>query len=445
MGPATDRTPGLIEKLLQAGLDVARLNASHGDAALLRQRVRQVRAACERADLAAAILIDLPGPKLRLGVLKSSLELKRGQELYLGKTWTDDTLPMADPSVLKDLKKGDPVFLADGNVRLVVLRAGVQRVYCRVERAGLIRSRSGVNLPQSRLSVKLPTPQDRWAIRVACEEGVEWLAISFVRTAEDVRRIRKVVQASGKKIHLMAKIEKQEALENLSEIAQVADGLMVARGDLGVETPLEEVPLVQKRVIQEARRWGKPVVTATQMLESMIENSSPTRAEVTDVANAVLDGTDAVMLSAETAIGAYPEGAVRVLDHVLGATEKQYPYTESFKWMAKFPWTDRVDAVGLATCRLAMDINASAILVGGGAVSAIGRLSRFRPSTPILIPSTASVWTAAWNTHLLPGCSHREAAGLISYAKRRGWIRSSELVILFDRTPRGEQIQVIQI
>jgi pyruvate kinase len=309
--------------MILEGMDMARINAVHDTEDVHHRRLVVARRVAKRCRVRLKVLLDLPGPKHRLGKLPTrSLELHRGSAVYLGTKSGQGCLPVADKDLLPDLRVKDVIYLADGTVRLVVIRHEKSRVRCQVEIGGTVRSGSGMNMPLSQLSVHLPTEADKRWIRFACREGIDWLGISFVRTPRDVTEVRHHVRGGICRPRLIAKIEKRDALIHLESIARVADGLMVARGDLGVETPLEAVPLAQKRIISVGRKHRKPVITATQMLESMVENPTPTRAEVTDVANAVLDGTNAVMLSAETAIGAYPAEAVNVLNRVIRVTER---------------------------------------------------------------------------------------------------------------------------
>jgi pyruvate kinase len=371
--------------MLQEGMDVARLNAAHGSPEVHRRRIRLARQIARRLGVPLAILIDLPGPKHRLGRLPvPSLELRRGKKIFLGPRFNAAMLPVSEPRFLRELKPGDPIYLADGTVRLGVLRRFKDRLECRVEVGGAVRSGSGMNMPVSKLSVQLPTRQDREWIAFASREKIDWIGISFVRTRKDVQNVRRVLAGRRHRPYLLAKIEKSDALDNLNDIADEADGLMVARGDLGVETPLESVPLAQKRIILVALQKGKPVITATQMLESMVEQATPTRAEVADVANAVLDGTDAVMLSAETAIGAHPTGAVSVLKRVIREAETQYPYEILSSFLSRESWENPVDAVSLMACRLANDQKAQAIIIAPDAQVSAWSLARFRPRSPIL-------------------------------------------------------------
>jgi pyruvate kinase len=295
-------------------------------------------------------------------------------------------LPVRDRALLDALREGESVYLADGSVELRVKSISAGDVACEVTVGGTVRSGSGINVPESELPGLVPTDEDRRHIAFAVSHGVEWIGISFVQSADDLERVRMYVQADHMPL-LMAKIEKRRALENLESIVERADGVMVARGDLGVETDLAEIPLAQKRIIAAANAKGRPVVTATQMLESMVEHERPTRAEVTDVANAVIDGTDAVMLSAESAVGRHPEAAVRILQRVLAATEARYA---SHMAAARLRDADNVaedQALAYAACHLAERLRAKAIIARVGEHRLPAAIARFRPAVPIVILS----------------------------------------------------------
>src|SRR5690348_3191033 len=330
LGPSTD-APGVVERLIAAGMDVARVNTSHGDHAEHAERIQRVRQAAQEAGQPVAVLVDLPGPKFRIGDLPGSgLKLMEKQSVVLipegeqgdigsgGKN--GNHLPVRNLELLAALAPGEHIFLADGLIELLVETIAHGSAMCRVLIGGPVRSGSGINLPESVLDALVPTEEDRRHLAFAIGQGAEWVGVSFVQAAADIMRVRALLPL-GEPPLLMAKIEKRQALGNLNEIVEASDGVMVARGDLGIETDLAEIPIVQKRIIAAANDRAKPVITATQMLESMVEHEHPTRAEVTDVANAALDGTDAVMLSAETAIGRFPSLAVGMLARVLAATE----------------------------------------------------------------------------------------------------------------------------
>ena len=412
LGPATDR-PGVVERLIRAGMDVARVNASHATHADHVARIRQVRMAAAEAGQPVAILLDLPGPKFRLGDLPGGcLELEEGAAAALVPGGRDAggsgnageggkheaLLPVRNPELLDALREGERVFLADGAIELRVRGAGgdgsgrdapdSRAIRCKVIAGGVVRSGSGINLPESSLEALVPTPDDRHHLSFALEQGVEWIGISFVQSAEDIGRVRALCPPRNGPL-LMAKIEKHRALLDLDGIVAAADGVMVARGDLGVETDLAAIPIVQKRIIAVANAAARPVVTATQMLESMVGHERPTRAEVTDVANAVLDGTDAVMLSAETAIGQFPSAAVEVLHRVLAATEAEYgarmenyPAQPDNHAGATMPLANELS---LAACRLATRTGARAIIARVRDMRAALEIARFRPQVPLVM------------------------------------------------------------
>ena len=382
LGPATDR-PGVLERMLRAGMDVARVNTAHGEPPEHAQRIRDVRELAQRLGQPVAILIDLPGPKFRVGQLPEAERVLRvGAEVTLGEGIS--AIPLTHPELIRELKPGATVSLADGAVTLRVTSVGKGQASCRVVTGGVIRSGAGVNLPDSDLSISLPTPDDEEWIVFAAQQRAEWLGVSFVRNAEDVRRVRAHLTEAHRPA-IIAKIEKRQALAELDSIIEAADGVMVARGDLGVETELAEVPLAQKRIVAAANAAARPVIVATQMLESMVDNPNPTRAEVTDVANAVLDGADAVMLSAETAIGAFPVEAVDTLHRVLTATEAEFPYGRTRRRTGAAAGNGVADAISQTAYQLSLDLHAKALIVPAHQLLAVVRIARFRPSAPLMV------------------------------------------------------------
>ena len=386
LGPATD-DPRVLRDCLRAGLDIARMNTAHGTGIEQRDRIRALREAVRELGRPAGVLVDLPGPKFRLGALPGGLrELRRGETVVLGpgKDVSENFLPVRDARILAAVGRGHLLHLADGLVTLEATGRRRDSVVCQVLVEGTVRSGSGINLPDSDVRVSIPTRADMRGIELAVSQKAEWIGVSFVRTAADIAGIRRALRRLGHAPRVVAKIEKPQALDNLDALLREADGVMVARGDLGVETPLARVPLVQKRIILKANEMGKPVITATQMLESMVEHGRPTRAEVTDVANAVLDGTDAVMLSAETAVGRHPVAAVRMLGEILAATETAYPFEHIMEGRSRKSWPSPEDAVSHASCRLAWDVGARAIVVASQSPTLPYRISCFRPPMPVL-------------------------------------------------------------
>ncbi|HEY8108678.1 MAG TPA: pyruvate kinase [Patescibacteria group bacterium] len=327
IGPASE-TRAVLPKLLEAGVDVARLNFSHGDYAEFERIVKDIRAWSKKRRK-VTILQDLQGPKLRVGEIAPGTRYKDGAVVMVtpeAATGDEKTIPVTYDGLAKDLKKGDTILLADGAVELEVLQAGKRDLKTKVLHGGTVGSHQGFNVPKRSLSVPAVTDKDKDDLAWGLAHEVDWVAVSFVTSADDVRRVRRMIEKAGVDKHprIVAKIEKHEAVDNLEEIIDAADAVMVARGDLGVEIDPAEVPFAQKEIIHHANAAAKPVITATQMLKSMTDAPRPTRAEVSDVANAVLDGSDAVMLSEESAVGTYPVEAVRTMAHVIDDTERLF-------------------------------------------------------------------------------------------------------------------------
>ncbi|MBI4313748.1 MAG: pyruvate kinase [Candidatus Omnitrophica bacterium] len=384
VGPATD-SPEVLERMILSGMDAARINTSHGDVEEHRRRIQEVREVSQRLNQPVAIFIDLPGPKLRMGQLpRETVEMTAGSKIALGHRPTDPAIiPTHLPQLVKEVRAGETIYLSDGAVKLVVEEVLPDRIICRVVVGGAVRSGGGINLPDTQLSIAFPTEEDIRLIAFAVEQDAEWIGVSFVRTAQDIQNVRSHL-SSAKPTLLMAKIEKRQALNELESITETSNGIMVARGDLGVETELSDIPMVQKRIVAMANAFARPVITATQMLESMVNHANPTRAEVTDVANAVLDGTDGVMLSAESAIGQFPVEAVQTLHRVIRATETDYPYGRPMERFGNRMSASFQEAVSLVACQLSFDLDARAIIVPVHSVRTALQISRFRPKAPIL-------------------------------------------------------------
>ncbi|MDH4182663.1 MAG: pyruvate kinase [Nitrospinota bacterium] len=390
IGPASNNLETLKAMLLE-GMDIARLNFSHGDHESHYRTLETIRQACLETGKRAGILQDLCGPKIRLGRLRKEIRLIAGDVVGLmpGEETTDDVvLPVNYPHLLEDVAEGAQILLADGLVELAVEEKLPDRMVCRIINGGVVTSHKGVNLPLSKLRIKAFTEKDRMDLMFGLEVGVDFVAMSFVRDENDLAPILEILSDHPEnRPMLLAKIEKPGAVERLDKILAVVDGIMVARGDLGVETPYEKLPLMQKRIINATRRAAKPVITATQMLRSMVENPRPTRAETTDTANAILDGTDAVMLSEETATGAYPVGAVEALAKIAMATEGEMDHE---RYLHEEPHEILVPTAAEITrsaCRLASELEVVCI----AAISTFGytprMLSRLRPKSPILAVS----------------------------------------------------------
>lgn len=382
IGPASAKRE-VISSLIKKGMDVARLNFSHGDHDTHKKAIEFIRDISRRYRRPVAILQDLQGVKIRVGLIEDgAVELIKGRTLLLipGEgIGNQKQIFISYPALIKDAKKGDRILLDDGLIQLSVLGKTQNALKSRVVEGGLLKDRKGVNLPGVKISAVSFTEKDQKDLLFGIDMNVDYVAISFVRDASDIRKVKECLKHRKQQIPLIAKIEKPEALHNIEEILSEADGIMVARGDLGVEIPPEEVPLIQKELIDEANKRGKIVITATQMLESMTEHLRPTRAETTDVANAVIDGTDALMLSAETATGKYPVEAVRMMDRIIRYTERMKETESSYIRGDIF-----AEATADAACRAAEDINAKALVAFTQSGFTARLLSKFRPKVPII-------------------------------------------------------------
>ncbi|MFN9877309.1 MAG: pyruvate kinase [Planctomycetota bacterium] len=367
VGPAS-REPETLRKLITAGVDVFRLNMAHADLTVHQESVDRIRAASAACDRTVGILVDLAGPKIRLGQLHTDpLELHAGDHVDFvrgDQPAAAHELTCGYAPLLDEVQIGDEIALADGIARLSVVSKTKDRATCRVVDSGTIRSRQGVNLPGTKLSVPALLPVDRKNAEWAARAGVDYISLSFVRTPDEVRDLKQLVRAAGSPAQIVAKIEKREALDNLEAIVAQADTVMVARGDLGVEIAIEKTPLAQKRIIRTCLQLGKPVIVATQMLESMHHSKQPTRAEVSDVANAILDGADACMLSGETAIGEFPIDAVRMMKKIMGETEQMLRYRSSrmSSKESESGWSV-LDSVMLGAAQIARRLDARRVVI----------------------------------------------------------------------------------
>ncbi len=389
LGPAVNTLDKIIG-LIEAGMDVARLNFSHGDYEEHLNFIKLVRKASEITGKHIPILQDLQGPKIRVGKLKSEpMDLKTGELVILTteKNYTsfsgENVIPVQYEYLTEDLKPGDTVLLDDGLIELKVLKVEDGKVKCEVVDGGILKSHKGVNLPGVDVRIPSLTEKDVEDLKFGLENEVDFVALSFVRKKDDIIDLLSKMESFGRNVPVIAKIEKVEAVKSIDEIIEVADGIMVARGDLGVELPTEDVPVLQKMLIKKANKAGKPVITATQMLESMISNPRPTRAEATDVANAVLDGTDAVMLSSETSIGKFPIESVQVMDRIIRTIETQYKFYEPV-FDSNLKLKDEVDAIGRAACLLAQQLNAKAIVTITHTGATAKAISKYRPNVKII-------------------------------------------------------------
>ncbi|MBV8244650.1 MAG: pyruvate kinase [Candidatus Eremiobacteraeota bacterium] len=410
VGPAS-REPAILRSLLIAGANVVRLNFSHGTKDEHGQVIDRIREISKALNLHTAVLQDLPGPKVRTGPLADgaeSVRLERGASFVL----TSDDVPgtaervsVSYKDLPADVAAGTRLYLADGAITLGITGKTATTIETVVEVGGDLRSTQGINYPDGTLNISAVTERDFDFLEFGLSRGVDWVAVSFVRSAEDVERVKNFIAERKSSARVLAKIEKHEALDDIENIAKVADGIMVARGDLGIEVPLEQVPLIQKMLIRRCNQMSKPVITATQMLESMITNARPTRAEATDVANAILDGTDAVMLSGETARGAYPTEAVRMMSQIAREVEKQYPHAEAQARRLADAQTDVATSIAEAATRAAEELKLPYIVTGTTTGNTAHHIAAFRPTARIIAltpePEVARRLSLIWGVESL--------------------------------------------
>lgn len=388
VGPAC-RDPQILLELVKSGVDVFRVNTAHGNREEHQSVVDDIRAAAAAAARPVGILVDLAGPKIRLGPLQQDpLECKLNAEFVFvrGEPKAPNELTSTYARLVDELNVGNPVMLADGTVSMVVTSKTRDEVHCKVTGAGILRSRQGINLPGAKLSVPSMTERDRENAIWAAQQSIDFISLSFVRTPREVVALKELLRSANSDAYVIAKIEKREALDNLEEIVKAADGVMVARGDLGVEMDVAETPVAQKRIIAMCQKWRRPVIVATQMLDSMQQNRRPTRAEVTDVANAIYDGADACMLSGETAIGQFPVEAVAMMNDILGKTE-QYYVSKPPPQIEQSSVTDEVHPVTIAVCsgaaHIAEQLNAKLVVI----VTRSGATARIKAKQRDIIPT----------------------------------------------------------
>lgn len=386
IGPATGSVEGLT-KLIHAGMDVARLNMSHGSHELHAETIGNIRKASEQTGMPLPILLDLCGPKIRIGEVQEEFILQTGDSIII----TTDTvigsrqrISTTYENLPRDVKRGDTILIDDGLIRLEVRGINGNDVECITVYGGVVKSKKGMNLPKVNISISSITEKDRMDLEFGIQHGVDFIALSFVRSRDDIKELRWLLKDRGAAIPVVAKIEKPEAIEDIDGIIQETDIVMVARGDLGVEMETEEVPILQKMIIEKCNDYNKPVITATQMLESMVTNAKPTRAEASDVANAVFDGTDAVMLSAETSVGKYPTQAVSIMNTIVLKAEERPDPRKHIHLRRKKGSLSHADHICRAACIMAEDAEASAIIAITKSGRTAQKLSRFRPHIPII-------------------------------------------------------------
>lgn len=387
IGPSSEKLETL-NQMMEAGMNVARLNFSHGSYEEHQRRIDNLRKVASTPGTPLAIMLDTRGPEVRTGRLQTGkVKLKEGQQFILTNRdipGDENEVQVSYKNLPDEVKEGNNILLADGLINLLVEKTSETDIICKVINGGELGERKGVNIPGVSINMPFLTEKDKSDINFGIDNEVDFIAASFVRTAGDILEIRRILEARGANIDIIAKIESQEGVDNLDDIIQVTDGVMVARGDLGVEIPAEEVPLVQKQIIEKCNRVGKIVIIATQMLDSMIVNPRPTRAEVSDVANAIFDGADAIMLSGETAAGKYPVEVVRTMARIAERAEEALPYEEILRKKRFQGKLSVTDAISYATCATAMNLEASGIITATFTGNTAKMVAKYRPRANIV-------------------------------------------------------------
>jgi pyruvate kinase len=448
MGPSTDK-PGVIESLLQAGMNVARFNFSHGTHPEQEKRINMVREASQKANKPVALLLDTKGPEMRLGLFQEGKAvLEAGQKFVLTVKDVTGTKEMASVNhkrLPREVKVGERILLNDGLISLLITAIEGEDIITTVQNTGQVSDRKRVAAPGASISLPPLSEQDIKDLEFGIKMDLDFIAASFIQRAADILAIRKVLEKTGAQLDIIAKIENAEGVKNIDEILKVADGIMVARGDLGVEIPTEEVPMVQKMIIKKCNRAGKPVITATQMLESMILNPRPTRAEASDIANAILDGSDAVMLSGETASGQYPLEAVKTMVSIALRTEESILYSDIVAANALAPQKSTTDAISHASVQVAHDLSAGAIMTSTFAGHTARMISKYRPQAAIVAttPSEKALRSMLllWGVFPILASSSTNTDELVQSAIAAsldsGIIKNGDLIVFTAGVPLG--------
>lgn len=435
-----------MEELITAGLDVARFNMSHGDHAEHKKRLDETCAAAEAVGKTVGLLADLQGPKIRLGnFVEGKVNLTFGQQFTITVDDIDGDANRASTTfkgLPGDVTPGDTILIDDGRVELEAVAVTDTDVVTKVTVAGPVSNHKGINLPGVAVSVPALSEKDEADLHWALQNGFDMIALSFVRRADDITRVHEIMDEEGVRLPVIAKIEKPQAVENLNEIIDAFDGFMVARGDLGVELPLEEVPLVQKRIIRKARKWAKPVIVATQMLDSMISAPRPTRAETSDVANAVLDGADAVMLSGETSVGAYPVETVQTMARIVENTEKH-----GLKEISKIKWDPHTTGgvIAMSAAQAAQQLDAKYMVAFTQSGDTARRMSRLRAEIPLVVftpeEKTAHWLTLCWGAQVFTTESYASNEDMVTAVNEimqdLGLVKADEHVVIVFGSPIG--------
>lgn len=449
LGPASE-SEEVLRKLMIEGMDVARFNFSHGTHEEQLEKLNRVKRLREELNLPVAALLDTKGPEIRLKTFENGkAELKRGSKFILTTReviGNSEIVSITYKDLPKDVKAGGRILLDDGLIELYIDEVDETDIHCTVVNAGTISNQKGVNVPDTILSMPFISQRDYDDICFGVENGFDFIAASFTRTAEDILEIRKILEEKNcQSINIIAKIENMQGVQNINEIIRVSDGIMVARGDMGVEIPLEEVPVLQKKIIRKVYQAGKQVITATQMLDSMMKNPRPTRAEATDVANAIYDGTSAIMLSGETAAGAYPVEAVQTMVKIAERTEIDINYRRRFSEMGTEAITDVTNAISHATCTTGMDLNAAAIITVSKSGRTARMISKFRPTCPIIACTMSRrVWrqlNLSWGVQPLiieeKDTTDELFETAVEEAQKKGYVKQGDVTVITAGVPLG--------
>ncbi len=448
LGPSTD-DPAVLRELMLSGMDVVRINMSHQDHAHQLARINQVKKLREELNLPIAVLIDTKGPEIRLGNFPEKVELTAGSPFTLTTKAVEGNAQQASISFAglpNDVKPGGTILIDDGLIELRVEKTTPTEIHCTVINGGMVSSHKGINVPGAQLSMPFMSERDREDIRFACEVEAEFIAASFTRRADDVLQIRQELEKNDNHtIRIIAKIENAEGVENIDDIIKVSDGIMVARGDMGVEIAFEEIPSIQKKLIHKGYNAGLQVITATQMLDSMMKNPRPTRAETTDVANAIYDGTSAIMLSGETAAGAYPVEALRTMARIACRTEQDINYCKRFATRDIHESPNVTNAISHATVTTAHDLGARAILTVSKSGSTARMISKYRPACPIICCTTSPVYQRQMNLSwgVIPLLAEMKTSmddlfdHAVGLATQAGLLKSGDLVVITAGAPLG--------
>lgn len=449
LGPSTDNDQTMRELMIN-GMNVARFNFSHANYDEHLQRLKALKRLRNELNLPVAALLDTKGPEIRIGTFKDTkIQLVQGQKFILTTKEVEgdnSRVSITYKNLPNDVKEGSTILIDDGLVELTVDKVEKSDIYCTVQNDGAISNNKGVNVPGANLSMEFLSEKDKNDIIFGIKNGYDFIAASFTRTAQDVNDVRKLLSENGgEAIQIIAKIENMQGVENIDEIIEAADAIMIARGDMGVEIPGEEVPVLQKEIIKKVYHQGKPVITATQMLDSMIKNPRPTRAETTDVANAIYDGTSAIMLSGETAAGKYPLQALQTMVRIAERTEQDIDYRKRFKRAETSDTSDVTEAISHATCTIAHDMNAKAIITVTKSGRTARMVTKYRPECPIMgcatYPHVCRQLNLAWGIYPLHIREEQDSYELIDHAikevKDHGFLNDGDLSVITAGVPLG--------